>query len=42
VEKTKFQPLTAPVTIIDANDDLSVLADKYSSIKSDILSKRFH
>jgi hypothetical protein len=40
VEKTKFQPLAAPVTVIDANDDLSVLADKYKSIKSEILNKR--
>jgi hypothetical protein len=39
VDKTKFQPLIAPVTIIDANDDLQVLSEKYSKIEDEILKK---
>ena len=39
VENTKFQPLAAPVTVIDANEDLTVLAEKFSVIESEILRK---
>jgi len=39
VQKTKFQPLMAPVTIVDANDNLEALSEKYSDLKRQILRK---
>jgi hypothetical protein len=39
VQKTKFQPLMAPVTIVDANDNLEALSEKYSDLKRQILLK---
>lgn len=40
VERSKFQPLPAPVLIVDANADLKNLADKFADIESTILEKR--
>jgi len=37
VRKTKFQPLAAPVTVIDANPDLDVLSERYKSLEHQIL-----
>jgi len=37
VHKTKFQPLVAPVTIIDCNVELEDLSEKYKSIENQIL-----
>lgn len=39
IQKTKFQPLAAVVTVIDANEDLSSLTEKFASIKADIVAK---
>jgi len=37
VHQTKFQPLVAPVTIIDCNPELEVLSEKYKSVEHQIL-----
>ena len=39
VRKTKFQPLPAPVTVIDANPDLDMLSDKYRSLENHIFEQ---
>ena len=39
VRKTKFQPLAAPVTIIDANADLEILSEKYRSYGEELLQQ---
>ena len=39
VRKTKFQPLPAPVTVIDANPDLEMLSDKYRSLENHIFEQ---
>ncbi len=38
VRRTKFQPLTAPVMVIDANEDLSKLAPTSDERKERILA----
>ena len=37
--KSLFQPLPAPITVIDANDDLSKLRPLYLKHKENILKK---
>jgi deoxynucleoside kinase len=39
VKKTKFQPLIAPVTIIDANLDLQLLQEQFKNYGQELLHK---
>jgi len=39
VHQTKFQPLVAPVTIIDCNPELEILSEKYKSVEHQILQQ---
>jgi hypothetical protein len=39
VERSKFQPLPAPVLIVDANDDLKTMNGKYADIERAILQR---
>lgn len=39
VRKTKFQPLAAPVTIIDANADLEILSERYRIYGEELLQQ---
>ena len=37
--RTKFQPIPAPVTVIEANDDLDVLQEKYQHLEKILIKQ---
>jgi len=39
VRKTKFQPLVAPVIVVDANPELGDLSEKYKSLEHQIVEQ---